>query len=241
MPGLDLNTDKQLETLKELSKKYNLIPFKAKKQDNLRYFFENDYYSYCDGIILFLMINHLKPKRIIEIGSGFSSALMLDTNQLLLNGNIKLTFIEPNPVRLFSLLNKTDKEYISIIEKKVQDINIELFDQLEKNDILFIDSTHVSKTGSDVNFILFEILPVLKNGVFIHFHDIAYPFEYPKEWVFEGRNWNENYILRAFLMFNTEFKIYLFTSYLHFQHKEAFSEMPLTFKNTGGSLWIIKE
>jgi hypothetical protein len=119
-------------------------------------------------------------------------------------------------------------------------VNLEIFKQLDRNDILFIDSTHVSKTGSDVNFILFEILPLLKSGVLIHFHDISYPFEYPKDWVFGGRNWNENYLLRAFLMYNNDFKIYLFTHFLHLYYREAFEEMPLSFKNIGGSLWIEK-
>jgi predicted O-methyltransferase YrrM len=239
--GIELNTVGQLETLKEISKYYSHIPFKSDKQDSLRYYFENGYYSYSDGVILFLIINHLKPKRIIEIGSGFSSALMFDTNQLFFGGGIKLTFIEPNPERLFSIIQENDRKDILVLTKRVQDVNKELFEQLDRNDILFIDSTHVSKTGSDVNFILFEILPKLKSGVFIHFHDIAYPFEYPKDWVFGGRNWNENYLLKAFLMYNKEFGIYLFTHYMHLYHREAFANIPLTYKNIGGTLWIEKK
>ena len=115
-----------------------------------------------------------------------------------------------------------------------------LFDELAENDILFIDSTHVSKTGSDVNYILFEILPRLKPGVFIHFHDVFYPFEYPREWVFGGFNWNENYLLHAFLMYNETFEIKIFADYLHVHHKEIFKEMPLCYKNTGGNLWLQK-
>lgn len=239
--SIELNTAIQLENLKEISKYYNLIPFKANKQDSLRYYFDNEYYSYSDGIILFLMINHLKPKRIIEVGSGFSSALMFDTNQLFFYSGIKLTFIEPEPERLFSLIQENDRKDIRVVEKRVQDINKEIFGQLEKNDILFIDSSHVSKTGSDVNFILFEILPMLKSGVLIHFHDISYPFEYPKDWVLGGRNWNENYLLKAFLMYNNEFKIFLFTQYLHQYFREAYADIPLSYKNTGGALWLEKK
>jgi len=98
----------------------------------------------------------------------------------------------------------------------------------------------VVKTGSDVNYILFEILPLLRSGVLIHFHDISYPFEYPKEWVYMGRNWNENYFLRAFLMYNCNFKILLFSDYIHKHHKEAFSYMPMSDLDPGMNIWLEK-
>ena len=99
----------------------------------------------------------------------------------------------------------------------------------------------MAKTGSDENYILFEILPNLQNGVLIHFHDIFYPFEYRKELVFGGNNWNENYFLKAFLMFNNAFEIKLFSEYLHKHHPQAFEEMPLTAKNHGGNFWMQKK
>jgi len=116
-----------------------------------------------------------------------------------------------------------------------------IFDALSSNDILFIDSTHVSKTGSDVNRILFDILPRLSRGVFIHFHDVFYPFEYPKEWVYEGRAWNEDYILRAFLEYNDAFEIVLFGTWLAKFERDLLREMmPMTLENPGGSLWLRK-
>ncbi|HLA55994.1 MAG TPA: class I SAM-dependent methyltransferase [Flavobacterium sp.] len=239
--GIDLQTAEQLDLLGHLSDYYNDMPFKAEKQPNLRYWFDNIYYSYTDAIFLYSMIRHFKPKRIIEIGSGFSSAVMLDTNELFFNSDIDMTFIEPYPQRLYSLLPDTDKKSTTIIEKDAQSVSINTFEKLEAGDILFVDSTHVSKTGSDVNYILFEILPVLKSGVLIHFHDIFYPFEYPKEWVFQGRNWNEDYIVKAFLMYNDKFKIRLFSEYLHKFHSDAFGKMPLAYKNFGGDLWIEKQ
>jgi hypothetical protein len=133
-----------------------------------------------------------------------------------------------------------DKKSTSIIQSDVQLITLDNFEKLQAGDILFIDSTHVVKTGSDVNYILFEILPLLRSGVFIHFHDVFFPFEYPKEWVYEGRNWNEDYFLRAFLMYNNKFEIRLFCEYIHRHHKVAFKDMPLTYKNTGGNLWLEK-
>ena len=190
------------------------------------------------------MIRHFKPKQIIEIGSGFSSMVMLDTNELFFENQIKCTFIEPYPKRLYSLMKSSDKSLYTIIESDIQNISLDVFEKLESGDILFIDSTHVSKTGSDVNYILFEILPVLKTGVLIHFHDVFYPFEYPKKWVFNGVNWNENFLLRAFLMYNQQFEIILFTRYLVDLHSSVFNNMPLCLQSTSSSsssFWIRKK
>lgn len=241
IPGIELGPEMQKELVKQLSVYYNDLPFKPEKQPGIRYYFENGFYSYTDAIILYSMIRFHKPGRIIEIGSGYSSALMLDTNELFFDDAIKITCIEPYPERLYSLLKKDDAERISIIKKDAQSIELSVFEELEAGDILFIDSTHVAKTGSDVNYILFEILPTLRKGVLIHFHDVFYPFEYPQEWVFAGFNWNEDYILRSFLMYNEKFTIKLFADYLHKKHNECYVDMPLTYENTGGNLWLQKQ
>ncbi len=164
------------------------MPFKSEKQNNLRYQFENGFYSYTDAIMLYSMIRYYKPKRIIEIGAGFSSSVMLDTNELFFENAINLTFIDPYADRLYSLITENDKKTATIIETNVQLTPLIVFEKLEQGDILFVDSAHVTKTGSDVNYILFEILPALKKGVLVHFHDVFYPFEYPKDWVFNGFN-----------------------------------------------------
>ncbi|GAL83632.1 hypothetical protein MYP_859 [Sporocytophaga myxococcoides] len=239
--GVDLNVDEQIKLVKQFEKYYGEIPFTENKNNNNRYYFENEYYSYTDAIFLYSMIRHFTPKQIIEIGSGFSSSIMLDTNEQFFNNSINLTFIEPYTDRLKSLLKGNDNKTTTVIEKNVQEVNIETFEKLNHGDFLFIDSTHVVKTGSDVNYIFFEILPKLKSGVLIHFHDIFYPFEYPKDWVFMGKNWNEDYFLRAFLMYNNEFEIRLFSHYLHKHRKEVFNNMPLCYKNTGGNLWLMKK
>jgi hypothetical protein len=236
--GINLNEQEQMKLLDAFKSYYAQLPFDSQPREGQRYHYENSMYSYSDGIMLFCMMRHFKPQRIIEVGSGFSSALMLDTNNRFFSDGIQCTFIEPFPQRLNSLLKPNEK--ISLLQKPVQDIDLTLFDELGENDFLFIDSTHVSKTGSDVNFIFFEILPRLKKGVKIHFHDIFYPFEYPKDWVMqEGRNWNEDYLLKAFLLFNSEFRIIMFNTYLEHFHEKWFSEnMPLCLKNRGGSIWI---
>ena len=187
------------------------------------------------------MIRHLKPKRIIEIGSGFSSAVMLDTNELFFDGCIECTFIEPHPDRLLSVLKNADRDRHSIIATRLQDVDVDLFKRLSGDDILFVDSSHVAKVDSDVNRIIGEILPILEKRVSVHFHDIFYPFEYPKEWIYEGRAWNEAYMLKAFLQYNNAFQIQFFNSFLTYFRPDLFmSHMPLCLKNPGGSIWLKK-
>ncbi len=237
--GIDLNEQVQLNLIEKFKTYYSEIPFDAKKKDGLRYYFDNNWYAWSDGVILFSMIRHYKPNRIIEVGSGYSSALMLDTKDLY-NKKLKLTFIEPDPERLYSLLQGNDLSENKFLISEIQDADIALFSELHENDILFIDSSHVSKTGSDINYILFDILPKLRKGVLIHFHDIFYPFEYPKEWVYKGQNWNEDYILKAFLMYNKDFEIKMFSDYLHTHHSDIFKNMPLCYKDKGGNIWLQK-
>lgn len=239
--GIQLNIENQLNNIKNFSKYYNELPFKAYPQPNLRYYFNNSYFNTFDGIILYSFIREYKPERIIEIGSGFSSALMMDTNQHFVKDEIEIKFIEPYPDRIKSLMNSNDKKGYTIIESNVQKVPIEVFMELCQNDILFIDSTHVCKTGSDVNYLLFSVIPNLKRGVLIHFHDIFYSFEYPKEWVYQGRNWNENYLVKAFLMYNTDFQIEFFNSFIFSNyHSQLLENLPLASEEGGGSLWLRK-
>ncbi|MAP54811.1 class I SAM-dependent methyltransferase [Altibacter sp.] len=240
IPGIALNTEAQKALVRSFAAYYAEMPYGAGTQEGLRYRFDNPMYTYTDGIFLYSMLRHLTPKRMIEVGSGYSSSLMLDVNELFFSNAMELTFIEPYPKRLLDTISEEDASRSTLLEKKVQDVPLSFFETLEKGDILFIDSTHVSKCGSDVNYILFDILPVLAPGVFIHFHDIFYPFEYPKGWVYGGRNWNENYILRAFLMHNETYSIRLFSHYLHQHHSDLFEALPLARKNAGGNLWIEK-
>lgn len=238
---IDFNVDAQLALLKNFEFYYSDLPFDELPNKQHRYYYNNEFYLYTDAIILYSFLRHFKPSNVIEIGSGFSSALMLDVNNLFLNNTTNLTFIEPFTERLKGLLRDDDKNNVVIIEKFIQDIDIEKFKKLSKDDILFVDSTHVSKTGSDLNCILFEILPTLASGVIIHFHDVFNNFEYPKGWVFGGRNWNEDYLIRAFLMNNSKYEILFFNDYMHTKHPSSFTSLPLTYKNFGGSIWLRKK
>jgi|WetSurSiteA1Bulk_404760.scaffolds.fasta_scaffold00147_2 hypothetical protein len=242
LPGVDLNVERQLHLFNEFKKIYKEQPFHDDKQENLRFYFNNDAYPHGDGILLYCFIRYLKPKKIIDIGSGYSSCVILDTNELYFNNAINCTFIDPYPERLLAFIKERDRQKIEIIPKKLQEIDIDFFSQLSSDDLLVIDSTHVSKVNSDVNYLFFHILPLLKRGIYIHFHDIFYPFEYPKEWIYQGFAWNESYMLRAFLQYNTAFRIQFFSSYMfHFYRKEYVEEMPRCTEKIGGSIYIRKD
>lgn len=234
-------------TLKPL---YREFDYTAGDEDSSKRFkLNNGSFNHFDAIMLYLMIRHFEPKRIIEIGSGNSSALMLDTNERYFENTIETTFIEPYPKCLLSNLLPGDADRVQIHENKIQDISLELFDRLEADDILFVDSSHVSKFGSDLNHILFKILPKLKAGTIIHFHDVFHNFDYPKEWLNEGRAWNEGYLLRAFLSNNSDYEIIFFNDWFARNHWEFLeANLPLCtirpkdspFKNSGVSLWLRK-
>lgn len=241
VPGVNLNVAGQLELLETLATYYPDLPFPEEKSAGLRYYYQNDFYSYGDAIVLYAMIRHVQPKRIIEVGSGYSSCVMLDTNERFLQGQVALTFIEPYPEILNSVISINDNRQAAILTQRVEDVDLSVFRQLGPGDILFIDSTHVSRIGSDVNYLFFEVLPALQNGVYIHIHDIFYPFEYFKYWIYEGRQWNETYLLHAFLQYNFEFTIVYFATYLSYFFRERLEElMPLCLKNPGGNIWLEK-
>ncbi len=247
LQGIDLNRQEQYELLQQFAKFYKEIPydFNSQAPAATRYQVKGAWYRYSDAIMLYSMIRYLNPARITEIGSGYSSAIMLDTNDRFFNSGIELTFIDPFTERLLSLLNDSDRKKCKIIESTVQKVPLDTFRNLQKNDILFVDSSHVSKVGSDLNHILFEILPVLNSGVYIHFHDIHYPFELPEHWVLQNKwFWNENYLVRAFLSGNTGYEIVNFNTYLHREFPEWFREhMPscLIDAEDVGSIWIHKK
>ena len=240
IPAVDLRPSAQMQLVKELSQFYKDIPFTVEPGKPLRYFYNNGFFQYSDAIFLHSIIKKLHPRRIIEVGSGFSSAVILDTVE---QANLKpeLTFIEPYPERLKLLLKDTDASYCKIIQSQVQDCDSAIFSTLAAGDILLIDSSHVSKAGSDVNHLIFKILPILQAGVWIHIHDIMQDFEYYDFWFKEGRAWNEIYLLRAFLMYNNAFEVVLHVPYCVNQQAAWFKDnMPLCLKSPGGSFWLRK-
>lgn len=235
--NINFDIEGQINLLNRMSE-IPLLNWSGTKANNgFRYYSDNIWYSFSDAAALYGMIMLNRPKHIIEIGSGFSTSVILDTNEYCFNNEIDIECIEPRPQRLKKLLKESDK--ILIHENDLQEMSLDLFSKLEKNDILFIDSSHVMKTGSDVSYELFEILPILPKGVYIHFHDVFWPFEYSMEWLTEGRAYNEQQVLRALLTDSTAYKVTLFGHQL-----QCLSEAGII-QNINpiygvGSLWIEK-
>lgn len=238
IPGIDLRSDSQAQMLDQFQDYYSYLPFERSCNPQSRFFRPNGSFPFQDAFTLYAMIRHLKPVRLIEAGCGASSCVILDVCEAL-QLKTQLTFIEPYPELLLGLIRPGDSSRFELKKEKIQDVSRELFATLDAGDILFIDTSHVSKLGSDVNFIFFEILPALKKGVVVHFHDMFYPFEYLKEWVYKGTFWNEAYLMRAFLMYNHSFEIMMFNSYLRHSIPQRFqSRLPLCLEDPGASLWL---
>lgn len=219
---INFNIKEQLEVLKGFDYADELKKFQWKKrrgggEERHEYFYNNKSYGAGDSEYLYSVIRKFKPKRIIEIGSGFSTLMSLQAIEKNKKEDglydCEMICIEP-----YEQTWLTEKK-VTVIRKRVEEVELSLFCQLESQDILFIDSSHVIRPQGDVLFEYQKILPVLKEGVFVHIHNILTPRDYPEQWIFdEVRLWNEQYLLEAFLMYNNQFKIigalnYLFHSY----------------------------
>jgi predicted O-methyltransferase YrrM len=228
-----------LQTWNSLLPFLNGAPFGAERARPLRYGYDNLNYSWGDGSVLHAMLRLYRPRKLIEIGSGWSSACTIDTVERYLDGSCELTFIEPHPKLLRDLVGDAGAS-VRILECKVQDVPLTMFEQLEAQDVLFIDSTHVMRTGSDVCFELFEVLPRLAPGVLVHIHDMFWPFEYPRQWaVDENRSWNELYAVRAFLTNNSAWRVVVFNDYLSKLERPMIeATFPQFLNNSGGALWL---
>ncbi len=214
-------------------------PFSEHDDGKNRYYY-NSMYPYGDAMMLRAMIAHFKPKNVIEVGSGFSSVCMLDAVDHFDLSDFTMTCIDPDADRLRGMLRDEDRSRVEFIEESVQDVPVSTFSTLSENDILVIDTTHVLKTASDVHYALFSILPSLNKGVLVHFQAISYPFEYPRQWLFEdNKSWNEIYALRAFLMYNSAFEVVFWNGLFARRQRALIQETnPLFLNNPGGSIWL---
>lgn len=241
LPGIDLNPTRQLHLLREFAGFHKQFPFGKTRKKPYRFFLDNPNYGPGESIILYAMLHHRKPARLIEIGCGYSSCLILDVNEFELQGAIDIDLVDPHPDLLKQLVGDQGLNRTRLSPKRVQDLDAAFFDRLDAGDFLIVDTSHVSKVGSDVNYIVLEVLPRLRAGVVIHFHDVFYPFEYPPDWIFQGRAWNEAYLLRAFLAGNHHFSIEFFNSYMHAFHQNELQHFfPEFAGNLGSSLWLKK-
>lgn len=225
-PGVDLREGEQLRLASEL------MPLTTQVRPD-RYHADNTMYGIGDASVYSAMLRRIEPRRVIEVGSGFSTATLLDTAEQA-GFPVEATCIEPYPDRLLTLLRPWDD--VRLLRAPVQDVPLDTFDALGSGDVLFIDSTHVAKAGSDVLWLLLRVLPRLAPGVHVHLHDIFWPFEYPEEWLREGRDWTEAYLLHAFLCDSRAWEITFFSSWLWRCHPELVPEELRV--EAPGSIWI---
>jgi len=236
--GIDMNDAVQLDLLRNHFSKfrgeYDQFPAEPTGGPG-RFHFNNGLFDGTDALVAYCIFRHFQPRLIVEVGGGFSSLVAAEA--IAKNRNSALICIEPFPP---DFLRRGFAGLHSLIEKRVEDIDVEFFSQLKSGDILFIDSSHTVKVGGDVNYLFLEVLPRLKPGVIVHVHDIFLPFDYRRDWVMdELRFWTEQYLLQAFLSFNSEFEVLMANAYLAHRYLE---ELNATFTNSpwwgGGSFWM---
>ncbi|CAN2050562.1 Class I SAM-dependent methyltransferase [Candidatus Magnetomoraceae bacterium gMMP-13] len=224
LPGILVDLDEQVNNLKIIC-----MPYQSEYEGNKAYRFAVDEafgpgYGYIEAQALHAIIRYYKPKRIIEVGSGVSTWCILNAlkfNKEEGNNDCLITCIEPYPSRKLKSLTE-----INLIEKAVQTVGYEdNFSDLGQNDFLFIDSSHTVKPGSDVNYLILEILPRLNAGVIVHFHDIYLPYDYEREVLQTFFHWMETSLLRAFLIHNDRTRIIFSQSHLHYDRRDAMSEV----------------
>jgi predicted O-methyltransferase YrrM len=223
LPGISVNLDEQVNNLRTICLQYQKeYTINKVYQEGVAKQFGPGY-GYIEAQALHAVIRFYKPKKIIEVGSGISTYCMLkaqEMNMIDTRQSSLITCLEPYPSDMLRQLTN-----INLISQKVQSIPIDVFRELEENDILFIDSSHTVKPGSDVNYLVLEVLPCLRRGVIIHFHDIFLPFDYQRRVLQTFLHWTETSLLRSFLIFNEKVKIIFCLSQLHYDRKEALAEV----------------
>lgn len=240
LPGLERHDAAQWDLLAELVLRHGDVDFARHPSEGRRYYWDNQVFQYADAFALQAMLRKLWPRRWVEIGSGFSSAVLLDTLDRHPELPTRAVFVDPDPTRVNALLSDADRRRCEYRQQRVQEVPLSYFETLEQGDVLFVDSSHVSKLGSDVNWLFFEVVPRLRSGVYLHVHDIPPDFEYSRAWAYAGWAWNEAYLLRAFLMFNSAFRIVLHPAYLAARDPVSCQRMLPDCPGVGTSLWLVR-
>jgi hypothetical protein len=239
----NLNIDEQLSLLKSFHYAAELERFPLNKTSQLEYFYHNGAFGAGDAEFLYNMVRLYKPSTIVEIGSGNSTLMAINA--------IERNTIEDAKYRCNQIcIEPYEHEWlrstnVTLVRQVVERVDKALFADLKRNDILFIDSSHMIRPQGDVLYEYFEILPILGTGVIVHIHDIFTPKDYPHSWVFDiVRFWNEQYLLEAFLMFNKEFRVLGALNFLKHNYFGALSSRcPVLEKEPSSepsSFWIVK-
>jgi len=222
LPAIDWNIQEQLQTLRAFIHTGELehIPAEKPITGGLNYYWNNGSFESGDAEYWYQLIRTKRPNKIIEVGSGNSTLMAINAIRRNREDDpdyrCKHVCIEPYEMPWL------EKSGVTVVRKKVEDIDISFFSELESGDILFIDSSHMIRPEGDVLFEYLQLLPSLKAGVIVHVHDIFSPRNYPDEWLRDKvRFWNEQYLLEAFLSHNASWKIVGSLNYLHHNHYDA--------------------
>lgn len=241
LPGIDMNIDEQLGILSKFDFNKELLEIPIEKSDKFEYFYNNGSYESGDAEYLYNIIRTFKPKTIIEIGGGYSTLVVrkaLVKNKENCDYDSRHICVEPFEQPWLASIE------VELYREKVEKIDLSFFSKLEANDVLFIDSSHIIRPQGDVLFEYLELLPILKSGVLVHIHDVFTPKDYPDEWIFKHKLWNEQYLLEAFLSFNSEFRVVGALNYLaHNFHSALAKKCPIYAEQLSkepGAFWIIK-
>lgn len=238
--GVDFRDDAQLALLTEVFAAQSPMPFASDDTGGPTvYHTGNEMLSHFDAWVLQSMLRHVRPHRLIEVGCGWSSLVTARVNREVLDGAMDVTCIEPY---VPAFLQDGVEGITRVLDERVQDVPIDTFLALGDGDVLFIDSSHVVKTGSDARFLYHEVLPRLRPGVHVHVHDIFFPRDYPDDWVISGRGWNEQYVLQSFLAFNAAFEVTIGSAWVAGFHEQALLDASghafVPAQVGGGSFWM---
>lgn len=247
LDSIDWHLDKQVEIVKYLLEKYCLEFNKKEVVSAFGYSEDTSALISGDAEFLYAMVREKKPSRVIEIGSGGSTKIIaaaLKMNFLENSQTPQLISIEPYPQDFLKNFVNVSKDFLefSLLTQKVEAVDLSIFESLQTNDILFVDSSHVFKPGSDVEFEFLQVYPRLQTGVLVHIHDIFFPYDYPIEWnLKESRYWNEQYFLETFLQFNEKFQTLTSLSMVSHYKNSVFLDNIDAYNETRlpGSFWMI--
>jgi hypothetical protein len=240
MPGIDWRPEAQLRLCEDVFARQQPIAFpQVSPVDVPEFTRESPRYPTVDAWVLQAFLRHLQPARVVEVGAGYSSLVTARVNREFFDERTHFTAIDPYPLEF---LRKGVSGLTELRVEEVQDTPLEVFEQLGANDVLFIDTSHAVKTGGDVPWIYNQILPRLRGGVVVQLHDCFLPWDYPEHWVFEGRSWNELYLMQSFLVWNSAFEVLFGTHWMIRRHwdvlQRAFPELVDDDRHDGSSLWI---